>query len=174
MDRNTNTITHRQRLRFFWLLAVCERQAQGLRDVTGRLLGEHETSDTIRIEDCLRDPLGEDRFESFGARFSRLQDMICDKLIPAFLQVCGEKTGTVLDNLNRLEKIGLVEDPEGWIEARGLRNRLVHEYIEDPALLAEALTEARRFSEILFATVGKLSTAAATLRPTGPVHEEDA
>nr|VFK27109.1 MAG: hypothetical protein BECKMB1821G_GA0114241_102523 [Candidatus Kentron sp. MB]VFK31411.1 MAG: hypothetical protein BECKMB1821I_GA0114274_102323 [Candidatus Kentron sp. MB]VFK75471.1 MAG: hypothetical protein BECKMB1821H_GA0114242_102323 [Candidatus Kentron sp. MB] len=153
---------------------MCERQAQGLRDVTERLLGEHEALDTIRIEDCLRDPAGEDRLESFGARFSRLQDMICDKLIPAFLQVCGEKTGTLLDNLNRLEKIGSVEDPEDWIAARGLRNRLVHEYIEAPALLAEALTEARRFSEVLFATVEKLSTATATLRPTGPVRGEDA
>ena len=94
----------------------------------------------------------EDRLESFGAKFSRLQDMICDKLIPAFLHISGERPGTLLDNLNRLEKFELVDDVGVWIETRGLRNRLVHEYIEDPGVLAEAL----RFSEILFTTLVRL------------------
>nr|VFK59457.1 MAG: hypothetical protein BECKUNK1418G_GA0071005_100723 [Candidatus Kentron sp. UNK]VFK68722.1 MAG: hypothetical protein BECKUNK1418H_GA0071006_100529 [Candidatus Kentron sp. UNK] len=168
MSGNKKTITRQQRLRFFRLLALCEKQAQGLQGVTRRLLEENETPNILWVDEHLRDPAGEDRLESFGARFSRLQDMICDKLIPAFLQASGEKPGTLLDNLNRLEGLGLVENTELWIETRGLRNRLVHEYIEDSALLAEALIEARRFSEILFAALEKLSTASETLRPTEP------
>jgi len=147
--------------RFFRLLALCEKQAERLRETTGRLLlGECREIDGPWISDCLGDPIGEDRLESFGARFSRLQDMICDKLIPAFLHATGEKTGTLLDNLNRLEKFGLVDDVERWIAARGLRNRLVHEYIEDLELLADALTEILRFSAVLFSMLDKLSIAA--------------
>ncbi|MBT8420137.1 MAG: DUF86 domain-containing protein [Gammaproteobacteria bacterium] len=149
--------------RFFRLLILCQKQAERLRGTTERLLGECNEIDGPWISDCLGDPNFDDRLESFGAKFSRLQDMICDKLIPAFLQATGEKTGTLLDNLNRLEKFELVDNVEDWIEARGLRNRLVHEYIEDPQLLADALTEARRFSAVLFSTLGKFVTATENL-----------
>ena len=45
--------------------------------------------------------------------------------------------------LIRAERLGLLDQPsEIWLAARTLRNRMVHEYIRDPALLAQAVQEA--------------------------------
>ena len=41
-----------------------------------------------------------------------------------------EPIGTVLDNLNHAEKLGLIVSVADWIEARNLRNSLVYEYTE--------------------------------------------
>ncbi len=52
---------------------------------------------------------------------------------------------SALDNLDRAARLGLLAGPsEQWIAARALRNRMVHEYIRRPELLAEALNEAHR------------------------------
>jgi len=53
-----------------------------------------------------------------------------------------EPIGTVLDNLNRAEKLGLIPSVADWIEARSLRNSLVHEYIEDMDLLRQNILRA--------------------------------
>ena len=50
-----------------------------------------------------------------------------------------EPIGTVLDNLNHAEKLGLIVSVADWIEARNLRNSLVHEYTEDVELLRQSI-----------------------------------
>jgi uncharacterized protein YutE (UPF0331/DUF86 family) len=47
-----------------------------------------------------------------------------------------------LDNLNRAEKLGLLSSVADWIEARSLRNSLVHEYTEDVELLRQSILRA--------------------------------
>ncbi len=90
-----------------------------------------------------------DRLESFGAKFSRLQDTLSDKLLPLFLRVAGELPGTVVENLDRAERLGIIRDTQEWLGARGLRNRLVHEYIDDLDALTASLDVARRFTVVL-------------------------
>ncbi len=41
-----------------------------------------------------------------------------------------------MENLNRAERLGIIRDTQEWLGARGLRNRLVHEYIDDLDALA--------------------------------------
>lgn len=83
-----------------------------------------------------------ERVDAFAARFARLQDTAGDRLLPELLRSLAEPVGSVLDNLDRAEKLGLLVSSEAWVEARALRNRMVHEYVRNAAALAEALNEA--------------------------------
>jgi hypothetical protein len=58
----------------------------------------------------------------------------------------------VVENLNRAERLGIVPDAQEWLGARGLRNHLVHEYIDDLDELADSLNAARRFTGVLIDT----------------------
>ena len=81
--------------------------------------------------------------------FSRLQDTLSDKLLPLLLRTAGELPGTAVENLNRAERLGIIRDTQEWLGARGVRNRLVHEYIDDLDALAASLDVARRFTTVL-------------------------
>ena len=74
-----------------------------------------------------------------------MQDTIADKLLPVFLITAGENTGTVIENLNRAEKLSLISDTQQWLVAKGLKNKLVHEYIEDLQELLDAIELAQQF-----------------------------
>lgn len=97
-----------------------------------------------RIDDILPDiqehiPLKEKDFknkelvakiDSFIYRFIKIQDKMGEKLFPAYLKLLQEyKSGMpLLDVLNNLERIGVIERTEQWVEYRKLRNSLTHEY----------------------------------------------
>ncbi|MCE8038912.1 hypothetical protein [Halomonas sp. MCCC 1A11062] len=100
--------------------------------------------------------LGEDealaeRVEAYTSRFCRLQDTAGDKLLPLWLRALGEKTGAVADNLDRAEKLGVLDSADKWLEIRQIRNQMIHEYIESPQVLADALTTAYDYQETLIA-----------------------
>ena len=46
---------------------------------------------------------------------------------------------TFLDILNRLERIGLLEDVNTWKRLRDARNDIAHKYEDEPQEMAEAL-----------------------------------
>jgi hypothetical protein len=94
------------------------------------------------------DELGE-RIDAFVARFGRLQDTLGDKLLPAFLQAMAEKSGTMLENLDRAEKLNLIWSADGWLALRKLRNRMIHEYVPDPSELLNALVTAHQSISML-------------------------
>jgi uncharacterized protein YutE (UPF0331/DUF86 family) len=56
-----------------------------------------------------------------------------------------------IDNLARAERLGLVASAEEWLQMRGLRNRLVHEYFDRPEELAPALERACLFTQRMHA-----------------------
>jgi hypothetical protein len=109
------------------LLDLVAREDGHLLAVRCRLLGDDCELDAKRAAALLADDLGIDRLESFGAKFSRMQDTVIDKLIPALLRVAGEPVLAAIDNLDRMERLGLVTAAEPWLEMRRLRHRLVHE-----------------------------------------------
>ena len=49
----------------------------------------------------------------------------------------------VVEMLDRAERLGLVASADGFIQARKLRNRLVHEYVENKDELAANLNVPR-------------------------------
>jgi len=130
--------------RLIQLLSITDKEDQHLESVTQRLLNILPENDE-QLKEKLNDPQLIDTLESFSAKFSRMQDTIADKLLPVFLKTAGEQTGTVIENLNRAEKLFLITNAQDWLIARGLRNKLVHEYIENPHALSEAVDLAKEF-----------------------------
>lgn len=101
-------------------------------------------------------PEAAERMDAFVSRFGRMQDTIADKLLPRWLQALAERPGSQIDTLNRAEQLQVVVDVGSWLEARKLRNRLVHEYMEDPEEFAEGLKLAGRYSLMLLDTYNRV------------------
>jgi len=68
--------------------------------------------------------------DTFIYRFIKLQDMMGEKLFKIFLDNLGEykDSMSLLDILDKLEKFGIVDHADKWMEYRKLRNKLTHEY----------------------------------------------
>lgn len=81
--------------------------------------------------------------ELFISRFSKLQDLIGSKLIDMFLEQKSENIDglAMIDKLNKLEKLGVINDAEIWKEMRLLRNHISHEYPDLPELSAKYLNQ---------------------------------
>lgn len=131
----------RARLRF--LGRVAAKECRHLQSTDQRLFAERFTES--RAESLDNDADMAERVEAFVSRFGRLQDVLADKLLPALLSALGERVGAQLDNLDRAERLGFITSAEAWLDMRQLRNRMVHEYIEDPAMLADALQAGHEF-----------------------------
>ncbi|WP_245539038.1 hypothetical protein [Thioflavicoccus mobilis] len=119
-----------------------------------------------------RDAQLAERLDAFVVRFGRMQDTIGDKLIPELRRQMLETPGSALDNLNRMERLGLLPSLLDWVEARNLRNRLIHEYLRDAEDFAGALTRARDLVPLLIETynriVGYCRQHLASSRPDWP------
>jgi hypothetical protein len=141
----------RDHQRLAQILTLVEREDHDLLAVRRRLFGAKQarTIDVDWLRETLKTPQGIDRLESFGAKFSRLQDTLMDKLLPQWLRAAGEQPGAVIDNLNRAEQLGLIVRTDDWLAMRRLRNRLVHEYVEDLQVMLEALRRAYEFVDQL-------------------------
>lgn len=122
-----------------WALArVVRREAEYLKQTDGRLF--EQAFDLERARALPITPELAERVDAFVARFGRLQDTLADKLLPALLRQLAEPVRSAVENLDRAEKLGLLESADLWLETRRLRNRMIHEYVEDPAELAQGLT----------------------------------
>ncbi len=86
------------------------------------------------------------------SRFGRMQDTMADKLFARWLLALAETPGSQIETLNRAERLGVLATTEQWLEMRSLRNRLVHEYITDPAKFAQDLVLAKEYSLVLIIT----------------------
>ncbi len=90
-------------------------------------------------------------------RFSRLQDSIGNKLITVGLLLLGEPAEemTMLDKLHRLEKLGVIQDTDRWLNLRELRNEFTHEYPEEDLIRSDALNLLRTETTYLKETYQK-------------------
>ena len=131
----------KQRLQF--LVRVVRRASEHLALTDSRLYEQPFTSD--RAIALQNNPDEAERVEAFVGRFGRLQDTLGDKLLPAYLSAEGEPPGTALARLDRAEQLALLSSADEWLAMRKLRNQMVHEYIEDPNILADALNTGHHF-----------------------------
>jgi hypothetical protein len=74
-------------------------------------------------------------------RFTKLQDALGQRLVPATLAALSEpfEEWSMIDRLNRLEKLGYLE-VDAWLRWRKIRNRLAHEYPDCDEIRFAALT----------------------------------
>ncbi|MEJ2577261.1 MAG: hypothetical protein P8106_11465 [Gammaproteobacteria bacterium] len=146
--------TARSADRLVFLLDTVHREALHLNGTDERLF--RSPIDAAWVESLESRPELSERVDAFIARFGRMQDTIGDKLIPELRRRMLETPGASLDNLNRMEKLGLLASTLDWVEARNLRNRLVHEYQHDPSEFAQALNRAHQLVPLLADTYNRL------------------
>lgn len=94
-------------------------------------------------------------WDSFASRFARTSDIFLSKYIRAFiLKDDPAFDGGFRDQLNRAEKLGLIDDANVWMEIRELRNATVHEYSDKD--LEKIFEKFRKFSALLLELPNKL------------------
>ena len=82
--------------------------------------------------------------DSFIFRYIKIQDLMGDKLFKEFLTLVGDykSTMTMLDILDKLEKLEIIDDAASWMIYRNLRNTLTHEYPDNEDEIIEGIKTA--------------------------------
>lgn len=72
--------------------------------------------------------------DQFILRYTKLQDTMGNRLFPVILNYLNEpfEERPMLDKLNRLEKLGYINNVENWQVIRSIRNKFAHDYPDDP------------------------------------------
>lgn len=127
--------------------AVClghvEALQDALKDMSQRTLTQADYVHLSKLDRRLLD--------QFAYRYTRLQDDMGAKLMPAILRMLGEDVAAMpaLDRFARLEQLGWLPDAEGWNQLRQIRNQFSHDYPDDPAQRFERLQAATLAAEQL-------------------------
>jgi hypothetical protein len=73
-------------------------------------------------------------------RFGKLQDILGSKILPLILEVLEEEAESFVDKLNKLEKLGYIEDANWWGTLRIIRNQIAHDYTDYYGVICEHLS----------------------------------
>ena len=141
-----------ERLRF--LVKIVQRESLHLHATDERLFASPLTPE--RLQSMESDHAKAEQLDAFVARFARLQDTVGDKFVPALLQALQEPIGAVIDNLDRAERLGWITSADAWIEARRLRDQMIHEYVDDLGMLAGNLQAGHRYVPTLIDAAQRL------------------
>lgn len=95
-----------------------------------------------------------EHFESLTSRFTRLSDLLIQKIFRLLDQIDLETSGTIRDRINRAEKKGLISHASEFVEIRELRNHIAHEY--DPTAMSTIFAEVMFYCPMLFAAVERV------------------
>jgi uncharacterized protein with HEPN domain len=140
------------------LLAVLSLESGHLQQTDTRLFAQPmsaERAATLRTDQDLSE-----RVDAFVARFGRLQDTLADKLLPELLKALAEPVGPAIDNLGKAERFGWLASVDAWLAVRKLRNRMIHEYVQDAQELAQALQAAHDAVPMLQQALERMAQAA--------------
>lgn len=122
--------------------ALCQGHAQALQDALQdmalRALTPAQYSQLSKADRRLLD--------QFAYRYTRLQDDMGTRLMPAVLKALGEDVApmSAIDRFARLEQLGWLPSADAWATLRQIRNQFTH---DDPDDVAE------RFDRLQAATV---------------------
>jgi hypothetical protein len=144
-------LTQGDRERLSGLLKTAQAELLHLQQTDQRLFGRSFSPEGLVSQ--LKEIDFSERVDAFVARFGRLQDLLGDKLLPAWLKAMQEGVGAVLENLDRAERLGLIDGADDWLAVRKLRNLMVHEYIDRAETLHMALYAAHAHVDMLAKTV---------------------
>ncbi len=151
---NTNEPLFSPEERLLQTLTLLYREGQHLQFSHQRLASQMiDAAWAWRLE---QDPMLAVEVDAFASRFGRMQDTIGEKLLPRWLTALEETPGSLIEVLNRAERLGVVTSASDWISIRRLRNKLIHEYMQDPAQLAQALVDALMAVPMLFETYNRV------------------
>ncbi|TRW92211.1 hypothetical protein [Candidatus Methylobacter oryzae] len=147
-------------LRFLHTLGIVAKEGKHLSYSWNSL--SNQVIDLEWVINLEQNPGRAEQLEAFVSRFGRMQDTMADKLFPRWLLALAEIPGSQIETLNRTERLGILLSTEQWLQARNLRNRLVHEYMTDPVKFIEDLALAKEYSLMLIETFNRLRQDAIT------------
>jgi hypothetical protein len=158
-------ISEAQSARLNFLCEVAQREWDLLAQVKSRLFSSSMPKLTPELLPSFSIEKTE-QLDAFVARFGRLQDTLGDKLLPALLLAGGDQPGQMFDNLDRAERFRWIESASDWADSRQLCNRMIHEYIQDPIILCDAVnTAAARLDSLNFAQLAMTAQALKYIAP---------
>jgi hypothetical protein len=134
--------------RFLSMLTVVSKEAILLAETRKRLFGPANI-DAAWINGLSTNDYWGDVLEAFTSRFGRMLDNLGDKLLPSLALLEGERPGSAINNYNKAEQRGLIRSAEDWMTMRTLRNRLVHEYLNDVNEFVDSLHLAKTLTDDL-------------------------
>ena len=134
------------------LMGIAQREGVLLLQTDTRLFANPFSA--LELPKLLEQPDFSERTDAFVARFGRLQDLLGDKWLPAWLRAMQEPLGAVLENLDRAEKLQLIQSADEWLAVRKL---MVHEYLDQPDALHAALLAAHAGVPMLLQTVERMA-----------------
>jgi len=88
--------------------------------------------------------------DAFILRFSKLQDLLGNKMFRLILVLEVEDIGFMMDILNKMEKFKIIDDAGEWVAIRQARNDAIHDYDLRSDKIAEKLNEIVTFAPKLF------------------------
>jgi len=140
---------------FDGIVDICQTHAQRLRWAMAQLATKKPlTAKTLPLLTDMELAV----CDQFIVRFSKLQDAMGAKLLPAVIELTheeGELT-TFIDKLNRLEKIGALTSVDQWLKLREMRNQFAHDYPNDPEIQASLLNKAFDMAAQLLAILDQI------------------
>ena len=96
--------------------------------------------------------------DAYLKRFASIQDFLGAKIFSLLLEVAGIHTKKMSEILSNIEREGIIDSLENWIELRDVRNELEHDYPEE---LEEALNDLKycvnSFEKIEFYYINSLN-----------------
>ncbi len=131
--------------------AVCQTHAETLDEV---LQDMHRRALTLADYSHLSK---EDRrlLDQFAYRYTRLQDDIGARLMPAVLKALGEDVGpmSAIDRFTRLEQLGWLSSADEWLATRQVGNQFAHDYPDSAAERFDRLQAATQAARQLLTTM---------------------
>jgi hypothetical protein len=132
-------------------LTVCLGHAdaleEALQDMQQRALGPDDYAGLNKEDRRLLD--------QFAYRYTRLQDDMGARLMPAVLKALGEDIVpmSAIDRFGRLEQLGWLPSSDEWLLLRQVRNQFAHDYPDSPAERFERLQVATQAAGQLLTVV---------------------
>lgn len=138
------------------IVLVCNGHAQALQDALADMAQRALTmADHEALSKADRRLL-----DQFAYRYTRLQDDMGARLMPAILKALGEDVAAMsaLDRFDRLEQLGWLPDAAAWSALRQIRNQFTHEYPDDAAQRFERLQGATHAAHQLLVVMAHMDS----------------
>ena len=159
--------TNPQLLALQQIHSLCQGHAEALEDalhdIAKRALTAADYSHLAKADRRVLD--------QFADRYTRLQDDIGARFMPAVLKALGEEIASMsaIDRMARLEQLGWLPSAEAWMMLRQIRNEFTHDYPDDITERYERFQAAIAASKQLLAVLDQFNQKMTLLvRPSAP------
>jgi hypothetical protein len=127
--------------------AACLKQAKHL-EVSLERIKSIAPFDNDKLKNLTEDEVM--IIDAFIMQFGKLQDMLGNKIFKTLVDLSMEKSGTMIDTLNTMDKLCILDDVDGWRKIRDARNSVIHDYDLEEKETAKRLNNIIDFVPHLF------------------------